>query len=403
VGRLADRLPWRRTIRPEIERRQFRLIAALFLGGGGSGLIGATAVDEGVLADPGGLLVVALGAIGIGLLMLVGASRDSAVLHRHFRLFAYALMIGGGAVITAAQVAVGPVSLAPVVLYVAVPIFAVYHVPPTTAAVLTALVAAEFGALLALQDGYVAAGWTWIFVTTSLFTLGLVFGGLLGGASDEVSQLAQLQRFLAPSIADVVVSRPDLLAPHREQVAVLFVDLRGFTRFASSAEPEEVVEVLDSYYATVGRMLHDAQGTVGSFAGDGIMAVFNDPLPMEDPAGHAVDVAIELRVRMDDLTSGWRRMGFTLGYGVGVAFGHATVGMFGFDARHDYTALGPVVNLASRLCQAAGDREVLLDQRTAGAVGDRYALEHRQLEVKGLDGSISAYAVQGSGATGATT
>jgi class 3 adenylate cyclase len=174
---------------------------------------------------------------------------------------------------------------------------------------------------------------------------------------------------------------------------VVFCDLRGFTTFSTSAEPEEVMEVLDRYYVTVGRALHDGGATVGSFAGDGIMAYFGDPVPHDDPAGTAVQMAVDLSEQMRTIVSGWRRRGFDIGCGLGIAYGYATIGPVGFDERTDYTALGPTVNLASRLCNMAADGEILIDGRAHEAVEDRVVCEERIVEVRGFRLPVHAYNV----------
>jgi class 3 adenylate cyclase len=256
------------------------------------------------------------------------------------------------------------------------------------------LVSVEVAALVVSQDGYVAPAFTWAVVTGSLAVPGAVFGRLLGDAVDEVGNLGRLRRFLPVAVAEAVVSTPELLAPHRRQIAVVFCDLRGFTRFAAAVEPEDLVEVLDEYYRTTGTILDAAHATIGAFAGDGIMAFFNDPIPVADPAGQAVSVGVGLAGPMEDLLRRWRKRGFELSYGVGIAYGFATLGTFGFEGRNDYTALGPVVNIASRLCQAAGPAEVLVDRRTAEALDGRVELVERPVAAKGYDGPLTAFRVE---------
>jgi class 3 adenylate cyclase len=201
----------------------------------------------------------------------------------------------------------------------------------------------------------------------------------------EIGGLQRLRQFLAPQVADAVVHRGlESLAPHRARIAVVFCDLRGFTAFSSAAQPEEVMETLEAYYALVGRALQARGATVGSFAGDGIMAYFGDPIPCEDPAGDAVAMALDLSVPLADLVGTWRRRGFDLGCGVGIAYGYATLGPVGFEGRTDYTALGPTVNLAARLCASAADGEILIDGRAFEAVRDRIAAEEREIELRGF-------------------
>ncbi len=211
---------------------------------------------------------------------------------------------------------------------------------------------------------------------------------------EEIGSLRRLRQFLSPQVAEAVLQDGmEALAPHRCRIAVVFCDLRGFTTFSSTAEPEEVMEVLDRYYVTVGRSLQQEGATVGTFAGDGIMAYFGDPVPQEDPAGTAVAMAVALRGPMAEVVTGWRRRGFDLGCGMGIAYGYATIGPVGFDERTDYTALGPTVNLASRLCALAADSEILIDGRTHEAVEGRVAAEERTLEVRGFRAPVTVHNV----------
>jgi class 3 adenylate cyclase len=210
----------------------------------------------------------------------------------------------------------------------------------------------------------------------------------------EIGSLRRLRQFLAPQVAEAVLQDGiGALVPHRCRIAVVFCDLRGFTTFSSSAEPEEVMEVLDRYYVTVGRALNSCRATVGTFAGDGIMAYFGDPVPHDDPAGTAVRMAVDLRDPMAEVVTGWRRRGFDLGCGIGIAYGYATIGPVGFEERTDYTALGPTVNLASRLGDLAADGEVLIDGRAFEAVEGRVETEERVIDVRGFSRPVHAYNV----------
>jgi class 3 adenylate cyclase len=185
----------------------------------------------------------------------------------------------------------------------------------------------------------------------------------------ELERLGGLRRFLAPQVADALLTAGEAaLAPHRREIAVIFCDLRGFTAFAAGTEPEEVLDVLDAYYAAVGEAVHAFEATIGTFAGDGVMAYFNDPLPCDEPALRAVQMAINLRERVAVLNRSWQLLGHDLGIGIGIAFGYASLGVVGFDDRRDYTPLGTVVNLASRLCDEALDGQILLDRHAQVAV-----------------------------------
>jgi class 3 adenylate cyclase len=213
----------------------------------------------------------------------------------------------------------------------------------------------------------------------------------------EIETLGRLRRFLSPQVADVVLNSGDsaVLKPHRQKVAVLFCDLRGFTAFASNAEPEEVVEALNGYFALVGGVLQRHNATIGTFAGDGIMAYLNDPVPCEDPAGTAVTMALELRQKLKPFSSTWVNRGHELGFGIGLAYGYATMAVIGFEGRSDYTPLGSVVNLASRLCAEASPGELLIDARTKDAIDTRFETHSRPVTLKGLPGVSSAFQVTG--------
>ena len=189
----------------------------------------------------------------------------------------------------------------------------------------------------------------------------------------ESERLARLKRFLAPQLAELLVSSGDerVLESHRRDIAVLFCDLRGFTAFAETAEPEEVMKVLREYHASLGQLVHDFGGTLERFTGDGMIVLFNDPLPCPEPSLTAAQLAVEMRARVDELVRGWRLVGNRLGFGIGIAYGYATLGRVGFEGRFDYTAIGSVVNLAARLCERANTGEILLDSKVYAAIGGR--------------------------------
>ncbi|MFN0074046.1 MAG: adenylate/guanylate cyclase domain-containing protein [Chloroflexota bacterium] len=212
----------------------------------------------------------------------------------------------------------------------------------------------------------------------------------------EIERMTRLQSFLSPQVAQAIVSSGDesVLGTHRRQIAVLFCDLRGFTAFAETAEPEEVMVVLREYHAAAGPLITKYQGTVGHFAGDGLMVFFNDPFPCEDPTGLAVQLGLELRDCMAALSVGWKRQGWNLGFGVGIAYGYATLGVLGFEGRLDYGVIGTVVNLASRLCDEALPGQILLSQRAYTLVEDRVKAEELpELTLKGFLRPVPAYAI----------
>jgi class 3 adenylate cyclase len=214
---------------------------------------------------------------------------------------------------------------------------------------------------------------------------------------DERDRLGRLRRFLSPQVADAVVSsgEDELLASHRALIAVLYCDLRGFTAFCESAEPEEAIEVLQTYHAAMGMLIHEHGGTIDHRAGDGILVLFNDPLPCEDPAGNALSLAVSMRERMAELSREWRRLGHRLGFGVGMSLGYATVGMVGFEGRYDYTANGSTVNLAARLSDEANDGDILLSARAYAAVEDRIeSPQTEELKLKGFHTPLEVFRVK---------
>jgi class 3 adenylate cyclase len=209
------------------------------------------------------------------------------------------------------------------------------------------------------------------------------------------NQRVELARY-APQAAELMSteSGEELLAGHRREITAMFADLRGFTSFAESAEPEEVLGVLREYHAAVGEIVVGSGGTVEHFAGDGLMAFFNDPRRLEDHQRIAVESAIAVRDRFTQLAAGWRKRGYELGLGIGLAVGFATLGRIGFEGRFDYGAVGNVVILASRLSDAAGPGEILLSQRLNAAVEAGVSTETLpDLSLKGFSKPVQAYRV----------
>ncbi len=214
----------------------------------------------------------------------------------------------------------------------------------------------------------------------------------------ELEKVGRLKRFLPPQLAEMIVSSGDegILESHRRDIVVVFCDLRGYTAFAETGEPEEVWSVLREFHAAVGPLVTRFEGTLDHFSGDGLMVYFNDPLPCTDPAERAVRMAVEMRSAVGELMAGWRRRGFDLGFGIGVAQGYATLGRIGFEERVDYTAIGTVTNLAARLCGEARDGQILLSKRVAAAVEGNIGLEEiGSLALKGLSQAVAVYNVAG--------
>jgi adenylate cyclase len=221
---------------------------------------------------------------------------------------------------------------------------------------------------------------------------------LIGQQVDEPQSVAQLRRFLSPQLAEMVLSAggTELLRSHRRDVGVVFCDLRGFTAFAEAVSPDEVMTVLGDFHTTLGRTIFEFGATVERFAGDAIMAFLNDPVPCPDPPLEAVRMALAMRERVVPLTRVWRDRGYELGLGIGVAFGPATLGTVGFEDRIDYAAIGPVTNLAARLCAEARGGEVLVSGAVRDALGDRLvAIALDALRLKGFREPVPAYRALG--------
>lgn len=184
----------------------------------------------------------------------------------------------------------------------------------------------------------------------------------------ELERTNRLRHFLSPQLADIVVEDQELLASHRREIVVVFCDFHGFTSFAETSEPEEVMGVLGEYHDVVGRCVHAHQGTLERFTGDGIMVFFNDPVPCADAADRAVRMAVDIDAEVRVLAERWRRLGHELTHRSGIAQGYATLGRIGFPGRFDYAAIGTVTNLAARLCADAGDWEVRVTDRVLASL-----------------------------------
>jgi len=213
---------------------------------------------------------------------------------------------------------------------------------------------------------------------------------------DELGRVGRLKRFLAPQLAEMIVSQGDekILESHRREIVVVFCDLRGYTAFTETAEPEEVLDFLREYHGALGPLVSQFEGTLDQFSGDGIMVFFNDPVPIPDPAERAVKMAIAMREAASTLIADWRERGRELGFGAGIAQGYATLGQIGFSERSGYTAIGTVCNVAARLCAEAKDGQILLGQRVNVALKGSVATEQLgALALKGLTQPVVAYNV----------
>jgi adenylate cyclase len=212
----------------------------------------------------------------------------------------------------------------------------------------------------------------------------------------EIERIGRLKRFLSPQVAQLVSSGDErVLESHRREVTVVFCDLRDFTAFAEAAEPEEVIAVLREYHRVLGALIDKFEGTVERFAGDGLMVLFNDPLPCAAPWARAVQMAIEMRDEVAKLAANWRTHGHDLGFGIGIAHGHATLGCIGFEGRFQYSATGTVANLASRLCDHALNGQILVDAKVHAEAGALAELESvGELGLKGFRRPVKAFNVR---------
>jgi adenylate cyclase len=218
----------------------------------------------------------------------------------------------------------------------------------------------------------------------------------LAVSQERQERIAKLKRFLAPQVAELVDRKGDdsVLEGRRTEVVAVFCDLRGFTTFSAKAAPEDVMGVLSEYYEALGAIITRYAATLTSFSGDGLMVLVNAPVPVEEPALRAVDLAVDMQKSVQELIVGWQVRGHRIGFGVGLAMGPATVGRIGYESRFDYTAIGSVVNLAARLCASAADREVLTDTAVAEAVKGRRAMIPLGLRsLKGYDEAIPVFGV----------
>ena len=212
----------------------------------------------------------------------------------------------------------------------------------------------------------------------------------------EIERMGRLRRFLPPQVADLIVASGSekQLESHRREITALFCDLRGFTGFSESSDPEDVMALLRDYHAAIGEIIIKYSGTLERYAGDGVMVVFNDPVPVDNPALQAVLMALEMRDAIGAMTDKWRRMGHDIGFGIGIAHGFATLGTIGFEGRFDYAAIGTVSNVASRLCDEAKPGQILISPRVLMEIEDAIAVEPvGEFTLKGIRRPLAAYNV----------
>ena len=222
----------------------------------------------------------------------------------------------------------------------------------------------------------------------------------VGAQVAELQRMSALKRFFAPAVCDAILSAGEksILAPHRREICYVFVDLRGFTAFTDSAEPEEVQAVLLEYHAAMGALISKFEGTLDRFAGDGILIFFNDPLAVPDAPRRAAIMALDMQAQFDPLRARWTKLGYDLDLSIGIAKGFATLGAFGYESRFDYSAIGGVVNLAARLCDEAGPGEILIDRRARAALDEIATVESvGPLALKGYMQPVPAFRLKALG------
>jgi class 3 adenylate cyclase len=213
---------------------------------------------------------------------------------------------------------------------------------------------------------------------------------------NEIERMSRLRRFLPSQVADLIVASgtEKQLESHRREITALFCDLRGFTGFSESSDPEDVMALLREYHAAIGVIINKYGGTLERYAGDGVMVVFNDPIPVDSPALQAVLMAIDMRAAIGGLIEKWRKLGHDIGFGIGIAHGFATLGTIGFEGRFDYAAIGTVSNVASRLCDEAKPGQILISPRVLMAVADAISVEPvGEFKLKGISRPLATYNV----------
>ena len=223
---------------------------------------------------------------------------------------------------------------------------------------------------------------------------------------EHIDRISRLKRFLSPQVVEMVTTSGDesFLESHRREITVVFCDLRGFTHFAETVEPEELSAVLADYHLALGDLIHRFEGTLERFAGDGLMTFFNDPIPCDDAPERAVRMAVAMRNRVSELVERWADHGHDLGFGVGIAQGYATIGAIGFEGRRDYAAIGTVTNLAARLCAEAAPGQILVSQRVHAAAQEIMVADPvDELTLRGFSRPVRAYSVLGLNAARTST
>ncbi len=298
------------------------------------------------------------------------------------------------AALTVAAFAIGPkLSSTVVAFYVVEGVCVVTLATRRAAIVHLVAMGVGYGLLVSLQPGNAAPLTRWLIGMGAV----VIAGSAVALLTQRMrTQLGRLRPFVSTPVANILSTGAEkYMRPHRAEIAVFFCDLRSFTAFAASSRPEEVHHVLDEYFEVLGGAIRRHNATVGAFTGDGLMAFFNDPLPCDDPALAAIAMASELQEAMEVLLQRWRPRGYELGLGVGIALGEADLGLIGFEGRRDYSAIGTVVNLASRLCDEAAAGEILIDESAYAATEQSLRVDGSALiSLKGLREPVLAYSAR---------
>ena len=427
----ADAEPWDGPLASTMRPLMMRSITRLYVAGAILGVQASVAafaisvVEREGVAHPGVLRFLALLLLAVALVIAIAlVAVPAAQFRRLTPLTGVTIILSMGLASTAGLWASGPnFGVAAVFYFEALPL-AFYTLRMRWALLAAANAVGGCGLVLLLQPGWAAPGVLWFIVATTVVAVAWHLGFLAERAESlaaseqdarmelaevnhtledrvaaqvtEIEQLGELRRFLTPQVADAVLSADAeaITRPHRRQIAVFFCDLRGFTAFTRDSEPEEVIANIDQYYRTVGEVLQRHDATIGGYAGDGIMAYLGDPVPHPEPARAAVRMVTELRGELGGLVAEWQRRGHDLSYGIGLAYGYATLGVVGFDGRYDYTPMGGVVNLSARLCSKATAGQVLLDHATYAELESPTTCDPVEgIELKGL-GAQRAYALK---------
>lgn len=357
-------------------------------------VLGFTELEDGSRLGMGLVSTVAI-TTGIAQLFVRATTRDTMAWL--MPLMTTASLFGSVFMLSASVYFVGPTFGNVAVYFVEIPLMSFILLRRSWAIAVTTLTVTGFTVALSLLDGVPAPLQQVVNVVAAAATTGVLVGRYAQQVDDARTALAgvngRLRRFLAPEIADAVASQGELLSPHRADIAAMFVDLRGFTQFTNAVTAERVMAVLDEYYETVGSVLDAHRATIGGFDGDGVFAYLGDPVPHDDAAADAIVLARAIAEQLDGLTTKWSDNEVSVGYGIGMAYGEATLGLVGFANRSDYTPVGAVVNMAARLCAEAKHREILIDDALRKQADLRDLPRRGDVDLKGF-GVTETYAIE---------